>query len=65
VILEVKAAEVLNPAHEAQLTNYLRATEVEVGLLLNFGQKARFVRKIFTNERKQLRQIDKNTDETD
>ena len=35
VILELKAKEVLVAAHETQLVNYLRATEIEVGLLLN------------------------------
>jgi GxxExxY protein len=35
--------------HEAQLTNYLRATDKEVGLLLNFGKKPEFKRKIFEN----------------
>jgi GxxExxY protein len=39
VILELKAAETLVEEHEAQLTNYLRATDKEVGLLLNFGKK--------------------------
>ena len=38
--------------HEAQLINYLKATEIEVGLLLNFGKKAEFRRKIFTNDKK-------------
>lgn len=41
VIVELKAAESLNPAHEAQLINYLKATNAEVGLLLNFGKKPR------------------------
>ena len=52
VIVEVKADEALHPAHEAQLVNYLRATDVEVGLLLNFGPKPEFRRKVFSNERK-------------
>ena len=52
VILELKAAESLSPKHEAQLLNYLRATEIEVGLLLNFGVKAQLKRKIFMNENK-------------
>ena len=52
VIVEIKAAEVLRPEHEAQLLNYLKATSVEVGLLLNFGPKPAFARKIFTNDRK-------------
>lgn len=52
VIVELKAAESLSKEHEAQLTNYLKATSIEVGLLLNFGKKAEFKRKIFTNARK-------------
>lgn len=54
VILELKACEELNPAHEAQLINYLKATEIEVGYLLNFGKKAKFSRKVFSNKRKFL-----------
>ena len=52
VILELKAKESLAPEHEAQLLNYLKATEIEVGLLLNFGLNPQFKRKIFTNDRK-------------
>ena len=48
VILELKAAEKIAEAHEAQLINYLKATDAQVGLLLNFGPKAEFKRKIFT-----------------
>ena len=55
IILELKAAETLHPAHEAQLMNYLKATEIEVGLLLNFGVKPEFKRKVFTNSSKQFR----------
>lgn len=55
VILELKAAETLCEEHEAQLTNYLRATEIEVGLLLNFGKKPQFKRKVFNNELKSNR----------
>jgi len=54
IILELKACEDLNPAHEAQLINYLRATEIEVGYLLNFGKKAKFSRKVYSNNRKFL-----------
>ncbi|MCK9206891.1 MAG: GxxExxY protein [Salinivirgaceae bacterium] len=50
IILELKAAEALVPEHEAQLVNYLRATEIEVGLLLNFGKKPEHKRKVLTNE---------------
>ncbi len=49
VIIELKAAEVLVEEHEAQLLNYLRATEIEVGLLFNFGKKPQFKRQIFEN----------------
>ncbi len=49
VILELKAAETLCEEHEYQLINYLKATEIEVGLLLNFGKKPQISRKIFTN----------------
>ncbi|MFV0443962.1 MAG: GxxExxY protein [Planctomycetaceae bacterium] len=52
VILEIKATERLCSDHEAQLINYLKATNIEVGLLLNFGEKAEFSRKVFANERK-------------
>ena len=51
VIVELKASEALCEEHEFQLINYLKATEIEVGLLLNFGKKPEFKRKIFTNER--------------
>ena len=54
VIVEVKAAEAIKDEHEAQLLNYLKATKVEIGLILNFGPEARFVRKIFTNEKKRM-----------
>jgi GxxExxY protein len=52
VLLELKAARNLNEEHAAQLLNYLKATEIEVGLLLNFGPEAEFRRKIFDNSRK-------------
>lgn len=52
VIVELKAVEALRPEHQAQLLNYLKATEIEVGLLLNFGPRPTFARKIFTNDRK-------------
>ena len=52
VIVELKATEKLHPAHEAQLTNYLRATDIEIGLLFNFGKLAEFKRKLFENEYK-------------
>lgn len=52
VILEMKAAHQIAKDHEAQLLNYLKATTVEVGLLLNFGPKAEFKRKVYDNDRK-------------
>ena len=55
VILELKAADALCSAHDAQLGNYLKATDIEVGMLLNFGQKPEFKRRIYTNDRKKRR----------
>jgi GxxExxY protein len=52
VILELKAGESICSAHESQLVNYLKATDIEVGLLVNFGPKPEFRRKIFRNDRK-------------
>ncbi len=52
IIIELKAAENIAEPHEYQLLNYLKATDIEVGLLLNFGKKPQFKRKIFTNDRK-------------
>ena len=52
VILEIKAAKTLLNEHEAQLLNCLKATNIEVGLLLNFGPKPEIKRKAFNNNRK-------------
>jgi GxxExxY protein len=49
VIIELKAADALCEEHEYQLINYLKATEIEVGLLLNFGKKPELKRKVFSN----------------
>lgn len=55
VLLELKAAKALDASHEAQILNYLRATDIEVGLLLNFGPKPHFKRFVFENNRKGIR----------
>ena len=55
VLLELKAGRTLDKAHEAQLLHYLRATEIEVGLLLNCGEQPQFRRLLFDNERKKIR----------
>jgi len=52
VIVEIKAAKCLVEENEAQLLNYLKATDIEVGLLLNFGTKPELKRKAFDNLRK-------------
>ena len=52
IIIEIKAAKAIIIEHEAQLLNYLKATQLEVGLILNFGPKAEFSRKAFDNSRK-------------
>jgi GxxExxY protein len=52
VALELKCARNIDPAHEAQLLNELRATTLEIGLLLNFGTKPEFKRLVYDNSRK-------------
>jgi GxxExxY protein len=52
IIIELKASESLCEEHEHQLINYLKATDTEVGLLLNFGKKPEVKRKIFSNKNK-------------
>ena len=52
IILELKACENLLKAHYVQTLNYLKATNIEIGLLLNFGEKPEIKRLIFTNNRK-------------
>ncbi len=52
IILELKAADCIVKDFENQILNYLRGTDCEVGLLLNFGKKPEFRRKIFENHRK-------------
>ena len=55
VLLELKATRALDSSHRAQLLNYLKATEIEVGLLLNFGPKPEFKRLAYDNLRKGIR----------
>ena len=52
IVIELKAASTLTEDHEYQLINYLKATEIELGLLMNFGKEAEFKRKIFMNKYK-------------
>ena len=54
VLSELKPARTIEQAHLAQLLNYLKATELEVGLVLNFGPKPEFKRVVFGNDRKAL-----------
>ncbi len=54
IIVEIKAARRIAREHEALLLNYMRSTPYEVGLLLNFGLKPDFRRKVFDNERKTI-----------
>jgi len=55
VLLELKSARMLEKAHEAHLLHYLKSTESEIGLLLNFGSRPQFRRLLFDNERKKIR----------
>ena len=51
VILEIKAVKQTNPDYEVQLVNYLKATKIDIGLLLNFGPSLQVKRKIFETSR--------------
>lgn len=52
ILVELKTADSITAAHEAQLINYLKSTKYEVGLLLNFGPKPGFIRRLLDNDRK-------------
>ena len=54
IAVELKAIEALTEDNEHQLINYLKATNIEVGLLLNFGRKPQVKRKIFDNDKKKM-----------
>jgi GxxExxY protein len=54
LVIELKAIEAINEACEVQLINYLKATRIEVGLLLNFGKTPQIKRKIFDNDKKKM-----------
>jgi GxxExxY protein len=51
LVVELKSVSQLNPAHEVQLVNYLKASSIKVGLLLNFGPRAQFKRRVLTKEK--------------
>lgn len=50
VIVEIRSVEYVSRLHEAQLVNYLKATGIEVGMLLNFGPQADFRRRVLTKK---------------
>jgi GxxExxY protein len=52
ILIELKAVRQIVEEHEAQLLNYLKSTEIEVGYVMNFGKSAEFKRKVFDNDRK-------------
>ena len=54
VIIELKASDCLPEENEAQLHNYLRGTNIEVGLLFNFGKKTEYKRKVYDNHLKYI-----------
>lgn len=57
VILEIKALQTISPVHETQLVNYLKATGIDVGLLLNFGTSLDVKRKVFETARQRTKKI--------
>ena len=48
IVLELKSVKELHPAHEAQLINYLKATGIEIGLLINFAEKVEIKRRVLS-----------------
>ncbi|MFZ4726678.1 MAG: GxxExxY protein [Paludibacter sp.] len=52
VVIELKASKEISEENECQLINYLKATNIELGLLMNFGKEAQYKRKIFMNKYK-------------
>ncbi len=54
IVLELTATDAIVEEYEYQLINQLKASELEMGLLLNFGQTPQFKRKVFTNDRKNI-----------
>ena len=61
IIVEVKASAALAAGAERQVFNYLRATDLEVGLLLHYGPRPVFKRYICTNDRKNGRDLYQGT----
>jgi GxxExxY protein len=57
VMLELKTADGIAAENEAQLINYLKATDIEIGLVLNFGKKPQFKKKAFSNEFKESKDL--------
>jgi GxxExxY protein len=55
VLVECKVATKIQPVHEVQLLNYLKATDISVGLILNFGSQPAVRRMLLTSDRKILR----------
>jgi GxxExxY protein len=65
VIIEAKAVRAIDPVHKAQVINYLKASNIEVGLLLNFGDTPQFQRLVFDNTRKAERRPPQEVAESD
>jgi GxxExxY protein len=65
VIVEAKAVRTIDPVHKAQVINYLKASDVEVGLLLNFGDTPQFQRLVFDTARKAERKPPQEVSESD
>ena len=61
IVLELKSVKELHPAHEAQLTNYLKASGIEVGLLINFAESVQVKRKVFTPPASRRMVVDRNS----
>jgi GxxExxY protein len=61
VLIELKAAKTLEDAHERQVLNYLKATNIEVALLFNFGPRPEVRRLVLENELKATKSVATST----
>ena len=64
VILEIMALQEIDDSDANQLVNYLKATDIEVGLVLNFGRRVGIKRRMFENSRKAGQKKESEMDES-
>jgi GxxExxY protein len=58
IIVELKAAKIIAPEHQAQIINYLNATGIEVGLIINFGNPKLEYKRFYRNKNSSIKPVD-------